>query len=380
MLGTPEKPSSGWAEFLAGSSARGEQQANHSLANLSPDDVSDIMFTSGTTGDPKGVITSHGQNVLTYRQWADAVGLRQGDRYFIIWPFFHCSGYKSGWLASFIAGSTVYPEAVLDISRLRETVEEESITVMPGPPTLFQTLLADTDVECKKLPVRLAVTGASSVPPSLIEAMRSELGIESVLAGYGLTETCGTVTMTDKNDSPQLIVRSCGRAIDGVEVRCVDKHNNEVERGETGEVVVRGFNVMQGYMDDAEETAAAIDSEGWLHTGDLAVMDDAGYLTITDRLKDIFISGGFNCYPAEIEKIMLGNRDILQVAVVGVADERQGEVGKAFVVLKPDNQATPEQIIAWCRGAMANYKVPRYIELVKELPLNATGKVQKFKL
>ncbi|MBT4518665.1 MAG: AMP-binding protein, partial [Halieaceae bacterium] len=368
-----------WDEFVAGGSPQVLEKAHQSLEDLSADDVSDIIFTSGTTGDPKGVITCHGQNVQTYRQWAQAVGLRSSDRYLILWPFFHCSGYKSGWLASFIAGATIYPEPVLDIPRLRRTVEAEGITVMPGPPNLFQTLLADTEQESKKLPVRLAITGASSVPPSLIEAMRNELGIESVLAGYGLTETCGTVTMTDMNDSPQVIVRSCGRAIDGVEVRCVDQMNNEVARGEAGEVVVRGFNVMRGYLDE-DEQSGVIDARGWLHTGDLAVMDDSGYLTITDRIKDVYIYGGFNCYPAEIEKIMLTHPNIFQVAVIGVADEQHGEVGKAFVVLKPDKQSTAEQITTWCRDAMANYKVPRYLEIIDTLPLNATGKVQKFKL
>ena len=369
-----------WERLLAGAKA-GTAAAAAALEELSGDELSDIMFTSGTTGNPKGVMTTHRQNVAVYRAWSDCVSLREDDRFAIIYPFFHCAGYKAGWLATFICGATIYPVAQLEVQPLCELVAAERITFLPGPPTLFQTLLATPPQERAGLrSLRASVTGASMVPPSMIERMRSELGIATVITGYGLTEACGTVTMTSASDPAELIVRSCGKAIPGVELRCVDDENRAVPVGEAGEVVVRGYNVMLGYFEDPENTAKAIDGEGWLHTNDIGVLDEHGYLRITDRKTDMFIVGGFNCYPAEIERIMCGNPDYTHVAVVGVADERLGEVGKAYVVPRPGAAVTPESVIAWCREAMANYKVPRFVEIVSALPTNAMGKVQKFRL
>lgn len=369
-----------WEQFL-GSAEDGIAAARRAIDALSGEEVSDIMFTSGTTGNPKGVMTTHRQNVAVYRSWSECVGLRADDRFAIIYPFFHCAGYKAGWLATFICGATIYPVAHMEVKSLFELVAAEKITFLPGPPTLFQTLLA-TPLESRAglRSLRASVTGSSMVPPSMIERMRSELGIATVITGYGLTEACGTVTMTSASDPAELIVRSCGKAIPGVEVRCVDDHNREVPVEVAGEVVMRGYNVMLGYFEDPQSTAKAIDPEGWLHTNDIGVLDENGYLRITDRKTDMFIVGGFNCYPAEIERIMCGNRDYAHVAVVGVPDERMGEVGKAYVVPRPSAAVTPESVIAWCRETMANYKVPRYVEIVSALPTNAMGKVQKFRL
>jgi len=370
-----------WQAFLADATDAGRAEAQARIKALTADDVSDIMFTSGTTGDPKGAVATHGQTAQTAQLWARATGLAPGDRFLILWPFFHCSGYKGAWVPCLAAGATIVPMATLDIPRLLETVERERITFLPGPPTLFQTLLAMPDRAPGLLSsVRVAVTGASSVAPSMIEAMRADLGIPVVLTGYGLTETCGTVTMTSPDDPPEIVTTSCGRAIEGIELACVDEAGRLVPTGERGEVVVRGMNVMQGYLDDPAATAQAIDAEGWLHTGDVGVLDDAGYLRIADRKKDVFIVGGFNCYPAEIEKMLLAHPAILQVAVTGVPDERMGEVGKAYVVRKQGAELDAGELIAWSREHMANYKVPRQVAFVAELPTNATGKVQKFKL
>jgi acyl-CoA synthetase (AMP-forming)/AMP-acid ligase II len=260
-------------------------------------------------------------------------------------------------------------------------VKSQRITILPGPPTLFQTLLSAPVGERADLSsIRVAQTGATMVPPSIIERMRSELGIQAVLTGYGLTETCGTVTLSAPSDGPEVVARYCGRAIDGIEIRCVDDGNRPLPVGETGEVVVRGYNVMLGYFEDEAATAKAIDADGWLHTGDVGYLNDDGYLRLTDRKTDMFIVGGFNCYPAEIEKLMCGNAAYAQVAVIGVPDERMGEVGMAYVVPRPDTSVTPDGVIAWCRDSMANYKVPRYVRIVSELPTNSTGKVLKFKL
>ena len=344
-------------------------------------EISDIMFTSGTTGYPKGVMTTHAQNIRVYTEWARCQGLTEDDRFLIVYPFFHCSGYKSGWLACLIAGATAYPQAVLDVSVLGAVVAAEKITFLPGPPTLFQTLLsAPPETRGDLSSIRVANTGASAVPPASIARIRSELGVGTVMTGYGLTETCGTVTLTGQNDSPEVVARFCGRALPGVEIRCAGPDNQEVPFGEPGEVWVRGYNVMRGYFDDEAATAKAIDSEGWLHTGDIGILDERGYLRLTDRKTDMFIVGGFNCYPAEIERLMCGNPAYAQVAVIGVPDERMGEVGKAYIVPRPGETLTPASVIAWCRDVMANYKVPRYVDIVETLPLNAVGKVQKFVL
>jgi len=253
--------------------------------------------------------------------------------------------------------------------------------VLPGPPAIYQSILMHPDRGRHDLStLRLAVTGAASVPVELVRRMRDELGFDTVITGYGLTEASGIVTMCRHDDDPETIATTCGRAIPGVEVRCVDDAGREVARGEPGEVVVRGYNVMRGYFEEEAETAATIDRDGWLHTGDVGVMDARGYLRITDRKKDMFIMGGFNCYPAEIEGLLFEHPEVGAVAVIGIPDERMGEVGMAFVVPRPGTQPKPEALIAWCREHMANYKVPRRIEIVDQLPMNAAGKVQKFVL
>lgn len=371
----------GWEAFLDAATSADRREADRRLDQLSPDDIGDIMFTSGTTGEPKGAVTSHRQTVETAKLWAKATMIGEGDRFLILWPFFHCSGYKAGWVVNLAVGATTLPERVLDTTRLLETVAREAVTFLPGPPALFQTLLAMSESpRAAMASVRVSVTGASAVAPTMIEAMRKDLGIPVVLTGYGLTETCGTVTMTCPEDPLDIVTTSCGRAIDGVELACVDADGRPVPTGEAGEVVVRGMNVMIGYLDDPIATGEAIDSEGWLHTGDVGVLDEQGYLRITDRKKDIYITGGFNCYPAEIEKMLLAHPAILQVAVTGIADSRLGEVGMAYVVLKDGASLDADALIAWSRERMANYKVPRRVAFLDVLPANATGKVQKFKL
>ena len=370
-----------WSDFLRSGDATPSEQAHARARAVEPDDLSDILFTSGTTGRPKGVMTTHGQNLRAFRDWADVVGLREGDRYLIVNPFFHAFGYKAGILASLMLGASIHPQLVFDVPQVMERVAAERITMLPGPPTLYQTILNHPDFASFDLSsLRLAVTGAAAIPVELILRMRRELHFENIITGYGLTESCGIATMCRWDDDPETIATTSGRAIPDLEVRCVDPDGNEVPRGEPGEVVIRGYTVMKGYLDDESETAATIDPDGWLHSGDIGVMDDAGYLRITDRTKDMFIVGGFNAYPAEIENLMLANESIAQVAVIGVPDERMGEVGMAFVVPRPGVTIDPDELIAWSRERMANFKVPRRVEIVDELPLNATGKVLKYEL
>jgi acyl-CoA synthetase (AMP-forming)/AMP-acid ligase II len=354
-------------------------------AAIGPDDLSDLIFTSGTTGYPKGAGASHGQSLRTFGTWASIVGLAPSDRYLVVNPFFHTFGYKAGILACLMAGATVVPEAVFDARLVMERIAAERISVLPGPPTLYQGLLADPDRSDYDLSsLRLGVTGAAVVPVELVHAMSSELGFDTVLTAYGLTESCGTVTMCRRDYPADVIAGTSGRAIPGLEVRAV-VDGQAVAQGEPGEIVVRGYTVMDGYWEDAVATAAAIDTEGWLHTGDIGVMDAAGNVTITDRVKDMFVVGGFNAYPAEIEAILRGHTGVAQVAVVGIPDERMGEVGCAFIVPTAAAEARNpgefgNEVIAWARQAMANYKVPRRVVVLDSLPLNASGKVLKREL
>jgi HIP---CoA ligase len=370
-----------WPEFLASGSVVDSALADARAQAIEPGDLSDILFTSGTTGNPKGAMLTHAQTLRAYRDWSDVVGLREHDRYLIVNPFFHAFGYKAGWLAALMMGATIFPQSVFDAEEVFGRIPRDRITALPGPPTLYQTILnhpgrAEHDLSS----LRLAVTGAAAIPVELIVRMRDELTFETIITGYGLTESCGIATMCRHDDDPETIATTSGRAIPGTEVLVVGEGGSEVERGEPGEVVIRGYNVMHGYLDEPDETAATVDHDGWLHTGDVGVMDDRGYLRITDRTKDMFIVGGFNAYPAEIENLFLRNDKVAQVAVVGVPDERMGEVGMAFIVLRPGESATPDELVEWSRAEMANYKVPRYVEIVDELPLNATGKVLKYEL
>jgi len=370
-----------WPAFLAHGDAVPEADARRTAAEVDPDDLSDILFTSGTTGKPKGVMTTHAQNLRCFQAWSAAVGLREGDRYLVVNPFFHGFGYKAGWLAAIMRGATILPQAVFDVDAMLARVARDRVSVLPGPPTLYQSILAHPERGRHDLSsLRLAVTGAAVIPVELIHRMRRELTFETIITGYGLTESTGVVSMCRPEDDPETIATTSGRAIPDVEVRCVDAEGREVARGQAGEIVVRGYNIMRGYLDDPAATAEAIDADGWLHTGDVGTMDARGYLRITDRLKDMFIMGGFNCYPAEIENIMLACDGVAQVAVIGVPDARMGEVGMAFVVPARGARLQPQAIIEWCRANMANYKVPRAVEIVDALPMNATGKVTKFVL
>jgi acyl-CoA synthetase (AMP-forming)/AMP-acid ligase II len=352
-------------------------------ASVQPDDVSDLIFTSGTTGHPKGASATHAQSLRTFGTWSSIVGLTAGDRYLVVNPFFHTFGYKAGILACLMAGATVVPEPVFDPSAVMARIGAERISVLPGPPTLYQTLLSDPRrAEQDLSSLRLGVTGAAVVPVELVQAMRDELGFDTVLTAYGLTESCGTVTMCRRSDPPEIVAATSGRAIPGLEVRAV-ADGADAAPGEPGEIMVRGYTVMPGYWGNEAATAEAIDAEGWLHTGDIGVLDRAGNVTITDRVKDMYVVGGFNAYPAEIEAILRGHEAVGQVAVVGVPDDRMGEVGCAYIVpteaaaTGTDPVELGKAILSWSRGAMANYKVPRGIVLVDALPVNASGKVLK---
>ncbi|MER7180188.1 FadD3 family acyl-CoA ligase [Streptomyces hyaluromycini] len=330
------------------------------------DDLADIIFTSGTTGRPKGVMTTHGQTLRLYAEWCDLAQLRQGDRYLIVNPFFHIFGYKAGLVASMIRGATVLPVAVFDVDRVLDLVERERVTILPGPPTLYHSLL-QTGAGHDLSSLRVAVTGSADIPVELVRRITTELPFTHLMTGYGLTEA-GTVTASRPGDPYEAVATTVGRPCEGFEVRLAEDQ----------EVLVRGYSVMLGYLDDPEATAEAVDADGWLHTGDLGELDGDGRLRIVGRKKDMFIVGGFNAYPAEIEGFLLRHPAVAQAAVIGVPDARMGQVGKAFVV--PRGTVTEAELIAWARERMAGFKVPRQVEFRSELPLNATGKVMKDQL
>ena len=381
ILGRARACSLDWHAFLALAEQTPPVVVEQRLGVLDANCTSDVMFTSGTTGRPKGVMCAHGQNLRAFECWSGVLGMRETDRYLIVNPFFHTAGYKAGWLAAVIRGATILPEAVFNAESLLRRIAHEKVTFLLGAPTLFHAMLSvprRTEYDLSSL--RVAITGAATIPPALIRRMREELGFKTVVTAYGLTESCGFATICDPDDDAHTIAHTCGKAIPGVQVRCVDPSGHDVPVGVPGEVLIRGYNVMQGYLNNEAATREAVDAEGWLHSGDVGVLDARGYLSITDRLKDMYIVGGFNCYPAEIERLAAAHPAVAQIAVVGVPDASKGEVGKAFVILRPGATPDAEQFIAWCRQNMANYKVPRYVEFVTALPTNASGKVLKREL
>ncbi len=366
-----------WEGFLAAGLTIDPTQIDAALARLSPDDISDIIFTSGTTGAPKGVLMTYARVIPQVGVWIGNTGLAEGERYLIVNPFFHSFGLKVGWVACLIAGSTIVPMAQFEVKEAARLIEEQRIGFLPGPPTIFQMLLDEKQARpFDSSSLRGGTTGAATVPPVLVERIIAELGMRDIVTAYGMTE-CVNITSCRPGDSIESIATTCGAAIPGNEVMIAGEDGSELPRGETGEIRVRGQGVMLGYLDDPAATAEAIDHDGWLHTGDVGTMDADGYVRITDRKKDMYISGGFNCYPAEVEKLLAAHPAVSMSAVIGVPDERMGEVGRAFVVLRPGTPVDEAGLIAWSRQNMANYKVPRSFTIVEDLPRNASGKVLK---
>ncbi len=363
-----------WPEFeLHGAGRAGGAQER--AAAVGPADVSDILFTSGTTGRSKGAMSAHFQSLNVARAWAECGEVTSADRYLVLNPFFHSFGYKAGILVCLLTGATIVPQLVYDAGQAMRLIETERITVLPGAPTIYQTILdhpARARMDLASL--RLAVTGAAVVPVALVERMQSELSFDTVLTAYGLTEAV-VVSMGRPGDDPKIVATTSGRATAGFEIAVAGPDDSGA-----GEILVRGPNVMLGYLDDQRATAEAIDAEGWLHTGDIGKLDAAGNLTITDRLKDMYICGGFNVYPAEVEQALARLPGVAESAVIGVPDQRLGEVGKAYVVLRAGHALTEDEVVSYCRERLANFKVPRQVEFRTELPRNPAGKPLKRQL
>ncbi len=366
-----------WAAFERRADAVTTAEVRGRADAVRPGDVSDIMFTSGTTGRSKGAMTSHARTLAVARAWAECGGLRPDDRYLAVNPFFHTFGFKAGILACLVSGAALVPQPVFDAGQAMRLIEAERITVLPGAPTIYQMILDHPERDLRDLSsLRLAVTGAADVPVALVERMRRELGLDVVLTAYGLTEAV-VATMCRPGDSPQLVASTSGRAAAGFQVRIAGPDGAAARAGQTGEILLRGPNLMLGYLDDEEATKAAIDSGGWLHTGDAGRLDAAGYLAITGRLKDMYICGGFNVYPAEVEQVLAQLDGVGESAVIGVPDPRLGEVGLAYLVTRPGYALAEAEVLAFCRERLANYKVPRRVVFRDALPRNPSGKVLK---
>jgi HIP---CoA ligase len=369
-----------WADFLRSGEAVEPRRVTERIASLGPQDRSDVMFTSGTTGHPKGVMLTHGQSLRAFSDYCDCFELSHHDTALVIPPYFHSFGYKGGWLACFMRGATVTTMITFDPLEAMEIIQRHRVTFIPGPPTLFTDILnhprrGEFDLSS----LRVAMPSAASVPVQLIRRIRDELGCKSV-GGYGLTESTAICTLNRIDDDPEILATTVGRAAPDTEVGIFDDSGNPAELGTPGEIWVRGYTVMSGYLDDPVETAKAIDAQGWLHTGDIGTLDAHGYVRITDRKKDMYIVGGFNVAPAEVEARLRTHDSVGHVAVIGIPDDRMGEVGAAFVVARPDHTIDLDTLAAWAKEQMANFKVPRYWHQLDALPVNASMKVRKTEL
>ncbi|GAA1482750.1 3-((3aS,4S,7aS)-7a-methyl-1,5-dioxo-octahydro-1H- inden-4-yl)propanoate--CoA ligase FadD3 [Gordonia sinesedis] len=361
----------GWDEFVARAGDETRTEADRHADAVAPEHLSDILFTSGTTGRSKGVLAEHRQTMAGALAWGTNGRLSPDDRYLMVNPYFHTFGYKAGILPCVLFGATMIPVAVYSPELAMRTVATERATVFPGAPTIFQTILDDparAGLDLSSL--RLVVTGAAIVPVVLVERIQRDLGVEIVITAYGLTESSGFVSTCTPDDDDVTVATTCGRAFDGMEIAVSD----------AGEVLARGAMVMRGYLDDPAATEAAIDGDGWLHTGDIGTIDERGYLRITDRLKDMYICGGFNVYPAEVEQTLARLDGVTESAVIGVPDDRLGEVGRAYVVLRDGVDLDEDRVIAHAREHLANFKVPRSVVFLDAFPRNAAGKILKREL
>ncbi|MFW0787519.1 FadD3 family acyl-CoA ligase [Gordonia sp. CPCC 206044] len=357
-----------WSAFLDRASDDTLTEAERRADAVAPTDISDILFTSGTTGKSKGVLAEHQQTMAGSTAWGANGRLSPTDRYLMVNPYFHTFGYKAGILPCTLFGVTMLPLAVYSPTAAMELAAAQKVTVFPGAPTIFQTILDDPDRANHDLSsLRLVVTGAAIVPVVLIERLQSDLGVDTVVTAYGLTEASGFVSTCTPDDDDQTVANTCGRAFDGMEIML----------SEQGEVLARGKMVMRGYLDDPAATKETIDDDGWLHTGDIGTLDERGNLTITDRLKDMYISGGFNVYPAEIEQTLARLDGVTESAVIGVPDDRLGEVGRAYLTLREGVSLDEDAVIAYCKQHLANFKVPRSVIILDAFPRNAAGKILK---
>lgn len=371
-----------WNDLLAMAQDTAEEELDQRMNSLDPHDVINMQYTSGTTGFPKGVMLSHYNIINNAYNIAQCMKLTKDDRLCIPVPFFHCFGCVLGVLACVSVGATIVPIQEFNATQVLQTVQDEKCTALHGVPTMFIAELNDPDFEKYDLSsLRTGIMAGSNCPIEVMKAVIEKMGAKEITIAYGQTESSPVITQTRTDDPIHLRVETVGRALPNVEVKIVEPGTNkEVPCGVQGELCTRGYHVMKGYYNNPEATKEAIDEEGWLRTGDLAIMDENGYCRITGRLKDMIIRGGENIYPREIEEFLYQHPKILDVQVVGVPDEKYGEEVMAWIILKPGQTATAEEVQEFCRGKISRHKIPRYIEFTDSYPMTASGKIQKFKL
>lgn len=347
-----------------------------------PSDVVNIPYTSGTTGFPKGVMTTHEQYLAQTVCFRERLGIREEDRFIAIAPFFANFGNYFGILLPTMVGGCSIMVGAYNPTLVIKLIGEEKITHFSGTPTMYLDILNHSDFTIEGVStLRSAMTGAAPAPVQMVKDVYSKMGVEVLCNGYGMTENSGCTTMTARGDAPEVLAETTGKPLPGVSI-CIKEPGTEKKLGprQVGELCTKGWIVMKGYYEMEEQTGDCFDDEGWFHTGDLGMLDEQGHFIITGRLKEMFISGGFNVYPAEVENFLYTMPGIGQVAIVGITDKRMGEVGMAFVVGQSGYSLAEEQIISYCKGRIAGYKVPRYVVFVDEMPMAGVGKVQKFVL
>jgi fatty-acyl-CoA synthase len=371
-----------WTDFLRFGEGVSNAILEQYQAETQPEDVINIQYTSGTTGFPKGVMLSHNNIVNNANAVADAMNLTEEDRLCFPVPLFHCFGCVMSSLACVTKGATMVPVEYFETNAVLSTVEKERCTALHGVPTMFIAeleALKSTKYDISTL--RKGIMAGSPCPVEVMKQVISVMGMEEVTIAYGQTESSPVITQTRIDDSLERRVSTVGRALEGVEVKIVDPVTNaEMSFGQQGELCARGYSIMAGYYNMPQATAMAVDDEGWLHTGDLAVMDEDGYCNITGRLKDMIIRGGENIYPKEIEEFLYRHPKIADVQVVGLPDERYGEEVLAVVRLREGEQVSEAELREFCKGQIAKHKIPRYVEFVNAYPITASGKIQKYRL
>jgi fatty-acyl-CoA synthase len=381
LMGAPEdgEPAMGFGEFLEG--AVGVDEVRERQETLAAGDVINMQYTSGTTGFPKGVQLTHANIVKNAFYIGECMKLGPEDRVCIPVPFFHCFGCVLGTLNTVTHEATMVPVESFDPERVLQAVHEERCTALLGVPTMFIAELDHPDFgRYDTSSLRTGIMAGSPCPMEVMKKVVDEMGAEEITIAYGQTESSPVITQTRTEDPLEIRVSTVGRALPEVEVRIVDLSGEDCGQGEQGELWTRGYHVMKGYYKMDEKTEEVLDEDGWLRTGDLAIMDEGGYVRITGRAKDMIIRGGENVYPREVEEFLYTHPDVSDVQVYGVPDEKYGEGVAAAVRKRQGSELSAEDLREYCRGEIAHYKIPAYIDFVEDYPMTASGKIQKYKL
>jgi fatty-acyl-CoA synthase len=354
-------------------------------ATCAPEDNVFILYTSGTTGNPKGAMLCHHNIAENAKQVTEVLNTTESDIFLLPVPFFHCFGCVMGIAGAITWGASMVPMTVFKAKEALKLVQSRKVSVLYGVPTMFVLELEEyrkgtgqgSSYDVSTL--RTGIMAGAPCPVEVMKGVMEELHCNVSIA-YGLTEASPVITMTRFDDSIDLRVETVGRPLTGIKVRIVDDNHLPVPVGEMGELACQGYNVMMGYYKMPDKTAEAIDWEGWLYSGDLATIDEKGYVRIVGRKKDMILTGGFNVYPAEIEEFLFTHRKVQNVSVVGAPDDIMGEVAVAYIIPREGSTIDPQEIVDYCASEMANFKVPRYVQIVDEFPMTQSGKIQKFRL